>query len=135
MRVALGPRAGIELVAQELVDVGRLDPAERLLLRDEALVDEVGGDLDGGRRGPLGAARLEHVELAALDRELEVLDVAVVLLELLADAHELGVDLGHVGLHLADLRRGPDAGHDVLALGVGQVLAEERPSRRCSGRG
>ena len=34
-------------------------------------------------------ARLEHVELAALDRELEVLDVAVVLLELLADAQEL----------------------------------------------
>ena len=76
-------------------------------------------------RGPLRAPRLEHVELAALDRELEVLDVAVVLLELLADAQELVVDRGHVGLHLADLRRRPDAGHDILALGVGQVLAEE----------
>ena len=27
-----GPRGGVELVAQELVDVGRLDPAERLFL-------------------------------------------------------------------------------------------------------
>ena len=125
MRVAPARAAGIELVAQELVDVGRLDAAERLFLRDEPLVDEVGGDLDGRRRGPLRAARLEHVQLAALDRELEVLDVAVVLLELLADAHELAVDLGHLGLHLADLRRGPDAGHDVLALGVRQVLAEQ----------
>ena len=30
-----GPGARVELVAQELVDVGRLDPAERLFLRDE----------------------------------------------------------------------------------------------------
>ena len=44
----------------------------------------------------LADARLEHVQLAALDRELEVLDVAVVLLQLLADALELGVDLGHL---------------------------------------
>ena len=121
----LRPGARVELVAQELVDVGRLDPAERLLLRDDALGDEVGGDPHGGRGRPLRAPRLEHVQLAALDGELEVLDVAVVLLELLADAHELAVDRRHVGLHLADLRRGPDAGDDVLALGVGQVLAVE----------
>ena len=80
--------------------MGGLDPADRLLLRDEALFDHVDGDLHGRRGGPLRAPRLEHVQLAALDRELEVLDVAVVLLELLADALELVVDLGHVGLHL-----------------------------------
>ena len=92
---------------------------------DDPLLDHVDRDLHRGRGGPLGRAGLEHVELAALDRELEVLDVAVVLLELLADPLELGVDRRHVGLHLADLGRRPDAGHDVLALGVGQVLAEE----------
>ena len=115
----------IELVAQQLVDVGGLDPGDRLFLGDRALVHHVDRDPHGGRGGPLGAPGLEHVEAAALDRELEVLDVAVVALELLADALELGVDLGHVGRHLGDLRRGPDAGHDVLALGVGQVLAVE----------
>ena len=47
------------------------------------------------------------------------------LLELLADPLELGVDGGHVRLHLADLGRGADPGDDVLALGVGQVLAVE----------
>ena len=105
--------------------MGRLHPRRPPLPGDEALVDHVDRDLHGGRRRPLGRAGLEHVQLAALDRELEVLDVAVVPLELLADALELGIDLGHVGLHLADLRGGPDAGHDVLALGVGEVLAEE----------
>ena len=106
--------------------MGGLHPTDRVLRRDEALFDHVDGDLHRGGGGPLGAPRLEHVQLAALDRELEVLDVAVVLLELLADPLELGVDGRHVGLHLGDLGRGPDAGHDVLALGVGEVLAEQR---------
>ena len=96
-----------------------------LLLGDRPLVDHVDGDLHRGRRGPLRVARLEHVQAAALDRELEVLDVAVVRLELLADAQELGVDRRHVLGHLRDLGRGPDAGDHVLALGVGQVLAVE----------
>ena len=97
MRGRLLARGRVELVAQQLVDVRRLDPAERLSFGDDALVDHVRGDPHGRRRGALGRARLEHVQLAALDGELEVLDVAVVLLELLADALELGVDLGHVG--------------------------------------
>ena len=105
--------------------MGGLDPGDRLFLGDRAFLDHVGGDAHGRRGGPLRGTRLEHVQAAALDRELEVLDVAVVRLELLADALELGVDLGHLGLHLGDLRGGPDAGHDVLALGVGQVLAEQ----------
>ena len=90
---------------------------------DRALRDHVDGDLHGGRRGPLGRARLEHVQLAALDRELEVLDVAVVALQLLPDALELVVHRRHVALELADLGRRADARHHVLALGVGQVLA------------
>ena len=118
-------RGLVECGAQELVDVGRLDPRHCLLLRDEALLDHVDGDPHGRGRGPLGRARLEHVQPAALDRELEVLDVAVVALELLADALEFRVDLRHLGLHLRDLRRRPDAGDDVLALGIGEVLAEE----------
>ena len=116
----------VERGAQELVDVARLDPRHCLVLRDEAFLDHVDGDPHGGGRGALGRARLEHVQPAALDRELEVLDVAVVALELLADLLELGVHAGHVGLHLRDLGRRPDAGHDVLALGIGEVLAEER---------
>jgi hypothetical protein len=119
-------RRGIERVAKELVHVSGFDPTDRVLRRDQALLDHVDGDLHRGRGGPFRRPRLEHVQLAAFDRELEVLDVPVVLLELLADPLELRVDLWHVGLHLADLRRRPDAGHDVLALGIGQVLAVER---------
>ena len=115
----------VERRPEELLDVGRLDPGDRLLLRDRALGDHVDRDPDGGRGGPLGGPRLEHVEAALLDRELEVLDVPVVPLELLGDLLELVVDGRHVGRHLGDLRRRPDAGDDVLALGVREVLAEQ----------
>ena len=58
---------------------------ERLLgLRDPLLVDEVARDPHGGEAGALSVARLEDVELAALDRELDVLHVAEALLESLA---------------------------------------------------
>ena len=127
-------RRGVERRAQELVDLGRLDPRDGLLRRDDALVDHVDGDPHGRGRGPLRVAGLEHVQAAALDRELEVLDVAVVLLEVLADPQELVVHRRHVALQLADRRRRPHARDDVLALGVGQVLAEELVRRRCSGR-
>ena len=49
--------------------------------------------LTAARGRALAGAGLEHVELAALDGELEVLHVAVVLLEHLRVAEELLVDL------------------------------------------
>ena len=135
IRVAACRPAGSNVVAQQLVDMGRLDPGDRLFLADRALVDHVGGDPHRRGRRPLRGPCLEHVQAAALDRELEVLDVAVVRLELLPDALELGVDVRHLGLHLGDLRGGPDAGDDVLALCVRQVLAEQDLLARCWGRG
>ena len=92
------PGVRLELGTEQLVDLRRLDPPDCLLLRDHPLVDHVDRDLHGGRGGPLRRPGLEHVQLAALDRELEVLDVAVVALELLADPLELVVDLRHLGL-------------------------------------
>src|SRR3712207_7393448 len=44
---------------------------------DEALVDQLGGDPEGGRRRPLADAGLQHPELVALDGELDVAQVAV----------------------------------------------------------
>ncbi len=123
----LGGLAGVavELVAQELVHLGGLDASDCLFLGDQLLADHV--DRDPHRRvcRSLGAAGLEHVEAAALDRELEVLDVAVMLLELLGDLLELGVGLGHVLGQRRDRGRSADARDDVLALGVDQVLAKE----------
>ena len=63
---------------------------------------EIERDLDGGFGAAFAAARLQHVELAALDRELEVLHVAVVRLELIGDRDELRVDVGLRSLQIGD---------------------------------
>ena len=76
-----------------------------------------------GRRVHLAVARLQAVERAALDGELEVLHLAVVPLEAVAQVHELRVDRRHLHRQVGDRLRRADARHHVLALRVGQVLA------------
>ena len=65
------------------------------------------------------------IERAFLHRELEILHVAVVLLELVRDLAELVVHLRHFLCKVGDRMRRADAGHHVLALGVRQILAVE----------
>ena len=122
---------------QELVERKRVDARHRVLRRDQPFIGHVDGDLQRGLGGALAVARLEHPELAALDGELHVLHVAVMLLEHVADAAELREGRGHRGLHrglvgfrllaggLGDVLGRADAGDHVLALGVDQELAIE----------
>ena len=93
--------------------------------RDQPFVDHLDGGHDGGFAGALGVARLQHVQLAALDGELQVLDVFVGLLQTIRDLLELAIDLGPDLAHLRDADRRPNAGDHVLALRVGQELAED----------
>ncbi len=114
---------------KKLVQVVRRDAAslQRLLRRDQTLVHEIDGDPDGGEAGSLGVAGLEHPDLALLDRELDVLHFLVVLLELLArSASSCLYAFGHVlAERLFDSLRRADAGDDVFALGVDEVVAVE----------
>ncbi len=55
--------------------------------------DHLDGNADGGTAGALAVAGLQHVELAILDGEFEVLHVAVVLLQAGGDLAQLVVDL------------------------------------------
>ena len=88
-------RLGIERRMQQLVERGRVDPPHRLGLVDQPLTRHVHRDAQARRGGAFAVAGLQHVQLALLHGELEVLHVAVVLLELLAHLHQLGVGLGH----------------------------------------
>ncbi len=125
-------RRGVDAREQQLLQLSRLDARHRLLLRDEALFHHVDRDVHRGLAGALGGAGLQHVQLAALDRELEVLHVLVVLLQLPRVALELRVDLRHVALQRADRLGVAHARDDVLALRIGQVVAVQLP---CAGDG
>ena len=82
---------GVERRVQQRVERAGVDRPQRLLGREQALVDRVDGEAHGGLRRALGAARLQHVQAAALDGELGVLHVAVVRLERAQDLEQLRV--------------------------------------------
>ena len=110
---------------QQRVELLGVDLEEGFFLVDHALFHQVDGHFQGGCRGALAVAGLQHEQLAALDRELHVLHVAVVALKLFGDRHKLVVHVRHDVLQLVDRLRGADAGNDVLALGIHQEFAVE----------
>ena len=75
---------------QEVVELVGLDAEDGFFLGDEAFAHHVDGDANGGEAGALAIAGLQHVELAILDGELEVLHVAVVLFQLPGDGRGAG---------------------------------------------
>lgn len=118
-----GRRGVVEAREHQLGELGAVDPLERLRLVDEPLVDELGGDPEGGPRRPLADAGLEHPQLAAFDGELDVAEVAVVGLQRLHDPHQPVVGRAVDGRELGERHGVADARDDVLALRVLQVVA------------
>ena len=111
---------------EQLIQVLRRNPLHRFVRRDQSLLHQFDRDPHGGEPGSLGAARLQQVQLAALEGELDVLHVFEVSLELRRDALQLAVHLRErAALQLRDRLGRPRARHDVLALGVGEDVAVE----------
>ena len=66
---------------------------------------------------------MQHVKLAVLDGELEILHVAVVLLQPRGDFAQLVIDVGHDLFEFEDWNRCAHARNNILALRVHQELA------------
>lgn len=115
--------AVVEPREHELRQLRPVDALQRLGVGDQPLVHELHGDAERRRRGALADPRLEHPQLAALDGELDVAQVAVVRLQRLHDPHQLVVGLLVQVLELGERHGVADAGDDVLALRVLQVVA------------
>jgi hypothetical protein len=127
---------GIERRMEELIERAGVDAEDRLLLRDAPVLHHLDGDAHRCPAGALPGAALEHVELAGLDGELQILHVAEVRLEPGADPGQLLERVRHLRLErvvgaadhprfLHDRHGRADAGDDVLALRVGEPLAVE----------
>ncbi len=90
---------------------------------DQFLLFHFDGEADGGQAGAFAVAGLEHEDFAVLDGELEVLHVAEMAFQGLADLFQFlggcGHDLGQFGHGLGRAH----AGHHVLALGVDEEFA------------
>ena len=122
----LGQRRLVERGGEQRVDGVGGNLHERRVARQQAFVVHLHGDAHGGEAGALAGARLQHVELAFLDGELEVLHVLEVRFQLVAHGQQFGVQGGHLFGEVGNRMRGAHAGHHVFALGVRQVFAVER---------
>src|SRR5258707_1132942 len=80
--------AGV-LPPSKLIEAGRVHAEDAGLLVDQLLLDHLNGDPHGRLRRALAVAGLQHVQLALLDRELEILHVLVPRLEQLLDVQQL----------------------------------------------
>ncbi len=116
---------GVKVGEEHLLQQVRLDAQQGLLLGDQPLADHLHGGAHHGVGVHLAVAGLQGIELAALDGELEVLDLVVVGLEPLPQLLDLAAHLRHLVAQAVDGLGGADAGDHVLALGVDQVLAVE----------
>ena len=95
--IPLGRR--IEGWMEQLIKRHRIDAGQGLMFGDQTFFGHVHGDLQGCPRCPFARPGLQHPELVLLDRELDILHVAVVSFEILKYVRELLEDLGHSLLH------------------------------------
>ena len=130
-------RLRIEHRMEKLIELGGIDAEHRLLLGHQTFRRHVDGDLQGCLHAPLAGAALQHPELAFLDRELDVLDVAEMRFELGAGGFQIGEYVWHQPLERGPLVAGclprslgqglrrTEPGDHVLALRIDQELAVE----------
>ena len=127
--------AGSIIGMEELVELRGVDARHGLLAADQVLADHVHGGLERRCGGALRRPRLQQVEPVVLDRELEVLHVAVVLLEPSRRLQELLVRGSGSRLPIRASGSGVRMpGDDVLALRVEQELADDARPRPSTGR-
>ena len=111
----------------------RRDPRDRLRARqrERRVLGHVDGDPQSGLRAALADPDLEEPEPAVLDRELDVAQVGVVVLEAARALPQLGGDGRKTLVERRDRLGRVRPGDDVLALGIEQDVAVER---RLAGR-
>jgi len=99
--------------------------ASASLRPNDALLNQIDGDLQRSQRRALGRSRLQEPEPAAFDRELHVLHVAAGGLKRARAFLELPRDLGHAPLEQRRLGRRTAARNEVFALSVGEEVDVE----------
>ncbi len=108
----------------ELIGAARAAPPSRLLISPSSTMSR--RDAHRGRGGALAGARLQQIQRAALDGELDVLHVAVMPLEPRPASRAAPRTPRAAASAISSMReRRADAGDDVLALRVDEELAVE----------
>ena len=100
-------------------------------------LDHIDGDAQRSKAGTFAGAGLQQPQLLVFNGKLDVLHVAKMAFEKLANAPECAENLGHELFEVRDWFRRAYASDDILALGIDQKLAIEAffSARRIAGKG
>ena len=109
---------GVENWGEEVPKVISRNTEDSLFLLDEALLNHIQRDVNGGKTRALSVTGLQHPQFAFLDGKLNVLHITEVLLKFLTSYKKLLVRLGKIFGHLRDGLRCADTSNYVLALGI-----------------
>ena len=110
---------------QQLIELTGGHSPHRFDLVNQSLAHHVSCDSHSRGGGALSRARLQQIEFAALDGELEILHVSIVPLQAFLGIHQLRKGIGQLLCHLVDVERSAHARDDILALRVGEKLTVE----------
>ena len=121
----------VELRVKQCIEVTRINHGNSLFLGSHALIYQIAGDLQSSLCGSLTVSGLQHVQLAVLNGKLHILHISVVRLQCLANLLEILEGLRELVGHLGNLHRCTNAGYHVLALCIGQELAEQTLAAGC----
>ena len=108
---------------QELIELVGLNPEDGFFFCNQALFDHVERNAHGGASGALAVARLQHVEPAFHDCELEILHVTVVFFQPRGNLAQLLVNARHGAVQFRNGKRCANAGDHIFALRIHQILA------------
>jgi hypothetical protein len=110
---------------EEVVELRGLDPCDGVFTAQQLFLDHRDRGLHSCRCRPLCRPGLKEIQPALFDRELDVLNVAVVALESLDRVFELVERGGERLSHLLERDGAPDTGDHVLTLRVQEELAAD----------
>ncbi len=115
----------IEARHEEVIQLIRIDAENRFFLGDQPFVHHLQRHANRGQSRALTVARLQHVEFAILNGELEILHVLVMLLQPRRDITQLVINIGHDLFEFEDWNRSAHAGNHIFALRVQQEFSVE----------
>ena len=109
---------------QQLIQALCLNAQNCFFRCNSAFIHQITGNLHSCRCGTLAVSCLQEEQIAFLDGEFHILHVAVMVFQTVGNVHKLCITLRQILCQLGDRLRSTDAGYNVFALGINQVLAK-----------
>lgn len=121
------PSAGsfVQMGVKQVIDMIGFDATQSFFFCNQSFIYHVNRDFYRRRRCSFARPGLKHPEFASLYGKLDVLHVAIVLLERVGDMQQFVPDFRHLVLKMMNLGRRSRTGNHVFPLSIRKVFTVE----------